>query len=259
MDGYRPETYGDGFADVYDDWYQGVSDLDGTVDTIERLAAGRRVLELGVGTGRLALPLAARGVEVHGIDASAAMIDRLRAKPHGGELQVTVGDMAELPGFEADAYGVAFAAFNTFFNLPSEADQLRCVQRLGNVLAPGGMLVIEAFLPSEEPAVPEGRLEVRGVELDRLLLTATWRDPHTDTVAGQHVEISERGIRLRPWLLRYSTPDDLDELAGRASFELSQRSGGWRGEPFAADLDRHVSFYQLTDDPSGPSSASATP
>ncbi|MDH3754579.1 MAG: class I SAM-dependent methyltransferase [Acidimicrobiia bacterium] len=246
MDSYRADTYGEAFADVYDRWYDGVSDIDGTVATIGRLANGRPVLELGVGTGRLALPLAAEGVPVSGIDASPSMIERLRAKPGGADIHVVVGDMAVLDDIEVSSYAVVFAAFNTFFNLPTEATQAACLARVHDVLVPDGRLAIEAFLPSPEPAAPEGRLEVRGVEIDRVLLTATWRDPHTNIVAGQHLELSADGIRLRPWLLRYSTPDSLDALASRAGFDLESRHAGWRGEPFDPDGGRHVSIYRRT-------------
>src|SRR5262245_41087141 len=117
MDGYEASTYGDGFADVYDDWYGNVSDVDATVAGVASLAAARggdRVLELGVGTGRLALPLAARGLLVTGIDASPAMLDRLLAKPGAARVEAVLGDMAELP--VPGRYTVVFAAFNTFFN-----------------------------------------------------------------------------------------------------------------------------------------------
>ncbi|MEY2570667.1 MAG: hypothetical protein QOE63_1017, partial [Acidimicrobiaceae bacterium] len=96
VDGYTAASYGEGFADVYDDWYADVSDVDATVERIVAIAGGGRVLELGIGSGRLALPLAAQGIDVWGIDASPAMVDRLRAKPGGGALPVAIGDMAAL-------------------------------------------------------------------------------------------------------------------------------------------------------------------
>jgi SAM-dependent methyltransferase len=247
VEGHRPSTYGEAFADVYDSWYDGVSDLEGTLATIEALAGGRPVLELGVGPGRVAIPLAERGVDLTGVDASPAMLDQLRRKPGGDRVAVVEGDMAALAGVAAASHGVVFVTFNTFFNLPDEAAQRRCLTRCAQVLEPGGDLVIEAFIPSDPPATPEGRLDVRSVEVDRVLLTATWRDPHTQTVAGQHVELSESGTRLRPWLLRYATPDQLDALAADAGFSLVSRHHGWRNEPFDPEADRHVSHYRLRD------------
>ncbi len=243
MEGYEPGTYGDAFADVYDDWYGDVSDVEGTVTTVVELAAGRPVLELGVGTGRLALPIAARGLRVHGIDASAAMIERLRAKPGADQLTTDVADMAGFDAPDAGAYGVVLAAYNTLFNLPSASAQVACVERVAAALAPGGYFAIEAFLPSEPPARAEGTLEVRSVEIDRVRLTATWRDPAAQTVAGQHVEISESGIGLRPWFLRYASPEQLDSMASGAGLDLAHRWSDWRGSDLRPDGDRHVSVY----------------
>lgn len=242
--GYTTATYGDAFADVYDEWYGAISDLDGTVDSILELAGGRRVLELGVGTGRIALPLARRGSSITGIDASAAMLAVLRTKPDSEAVEVLEGDMSELPDVPPSAFGVAFATFNTLFNLPSEAAQRRCFERVAQVLEPGGHFVVEAFLPSDPPATPEGRLDVRAVEVDRVHLTATWREPHSQTVRGQHIELSAAGTRLRPWLLRYASPEQLDALAADVGLELSTRHGGWRGEPFDPLGTRHVSIYR---------------
>src|SRR5690606_35670585 len=125
-----PAAYGDAFADVYDDWYADVSDVAGTVEAIARLAGGGPVLELGIGTGRLALPLAAAGVEVHGVDASDAMVERLRAKPGCDAIPVLVGGFAEaLPSVEA-GFAVVFVVFNTFLNLVAPGAQARCVERV---------------------------------------------------------------------------------------------------------------------------------
>jgi len=243
VEGYEPNTYGDTFADVYDEWYHDVSDIEATVDVVAELAAGRPVLELGVGTGRLALPLAARGVEVHGIDASRAMLDRLMAKPGADALTLTLGDMADLEAPTPGYFGVVLVAFNTFFNLTSEAAQQRCLQRVADALAAPGNLAIEAFVPDVAPTRPEGALEVRSVELDRVRLTATWRDPADQTVAGQHIEIDETGVRLRPWYLRYVTPGQLDAMAANVGLELLDRWSGWDRRPFDGGAHRHVSVY----------------
>ena len=118
VEGYGRATYGDAFADVYDDWYAGITDAEQTADVVAALAApGRRVLELAVGTGRLAVPLAARGSTVTGVDASAAMLERLRARDVGATVAVTLGDMVDdLP---AGPFDVALIAYNSLFNLES--------------------------------------------------------------------------------------------------------------------------------------------
>jgi SAM-dependent methyltransferase len=246
VDGYTAASYGEGFADVYDDWYADVSDVDATVERIVAIAGGGRVLELGIGSGRLALPLAAQGIDVWGIDASPAMVDRLRAKPGGGALPVAIGDMAALdlsalPGGGDVTFAVVLAAYNTFLNLLSAAAQLACLTRSAARLAPGGRVVIEAFVPDLEGAT--SAVEARSVELDRVVLTVSRRSPVDDTVDGQHIEISERGIRLRPWRIRCLVPEGLDALAGAAGLRLVERWSSWDTTPFQAGDPVHISVY----------------
>ena len=246
MEGYRAESYGERFADVYDDWYADVSDVAATADVVASLAAGGRVLELGIGTGRLALPIAAHGVEVWGVDASPAMLDRLRAKPGSDAITVLLGDFADLGAVDglAGPFAVALVAYNTFFNLADEGAQRRCLAGVATLLAPGGRLVIEAFVPDDDPAAPAGVVAPLVVDADRVVLQVTQRDAARQTVAGQHVTITEAGIRLRPWHIRYATPAQLDAMATGAGLTLERRWGGWRKEPFADDSDRHVSLYR---------------
>src|SRR5947209_15310536 len=123
---YGPETYGDRWAEIYDEWVGGLRpDADATADRLAELAASGRALELGIGTGRVALPLAQRGVEVHGIDASEAMVAKLREKPGGGEIPVSMGDFAAVKAPDGP-YRLIFVVFNTFFSLLTQEDQVRC-------------------------------------------------------------------------------------------------------------------------------------
>src|SRR3954468_4857255 len=117
MEGYGPATYGDRIADVYDALYEETLDTDRAVETLAELAGDGPVLELAIGTGRLALPLAERGLEVHGVDASEAMVAKLREKPGGDRIPVTMGDFADVP--VEGVYSLVFVAFNTLFGLPS--------------------------------------------------------------------------------------------------------------------------------------------
>src|SRR5262245_86190 len=152
MEGYRPSTYGERFADVYDDWYGDVSDVAATVDRVAALAGSGPVLELGAGSGRLAVPLADRGLDVWALDASPAMLDRLRAKPGGDRVRTVVGDMAEADlGPGAPRFALVLCAFNTLFNLTDGDAQRRCLARTADLLAPGGQLVVEAFVPPPGP------------------------------------------------------------------------------------------------------------
>jgi SAM-dependent methyltransferase len=241
LEGYGVSSYGDGFADVYDDWYADVSDVDATVEAVAALAAGGAVLELGVGSGRLSLPLAATGLEVHGIDASPAMVERLVAKPGAHQVRVTVGDMADLDIDDPPPFAVVFAAFNTFFNLTTVDAQRRCLDRVAALLAPGGKLVIEAFVPDDPQS--SVAVEPRHITADSVVLSVSAVDRDAQTVTGQHVHITEAGIRLRPWVLRYATPDQLDALAADAGLVLLARHEGWRGERFGPDSAVHVSTY----------------
>jgi SAM-dependent methyltransferase len=243
--GFDASTYGERFADVYDDWYADVSDVGATVAAVAALAEGGSVLELGIGTGRLALPLAERGVEVWGVDASPAMLDRLRAKPGARAVRAVVGDFARLDAVAGlpDRVTVVLVAFNTFFNIPEEAGQRRCLAAVARLLGPGGRLVLEAFVPDVDADGPRGDVAPAVVEADRVVLHVSRLDPAAQTVAGQHVTITADGIRLRPWYIRYATPDQLDAMAADAGLVLLERWGDWDGRPFGPGDDRHVSVY----------------
>ena len=154
MQGYDASSYGEGFADVYDDWYQGISDVEVTVVELLDLAGGGPVLELGVGTGRLAVPLAeaglASGLTVVGLDASAAMLARLAWRDPGNLVTTIHGDMRyDLPD---GPFGLVFAAYNTLFNLTDEGAQARCFVDVAERLRPGGRFVVEAFVPDDAVA-----------------------------------------------------------------------------------------------------------
>lgn len=245
MKGYSASSYGDGFADVYDDWYTDVSDIDATVNAVEALADGGTVLELGIGTGRLALPLAERGVAVTGVDASAAMLDALRVKPGAEVLELVEADMAD-PGLAGRSYAVAFAAFNTFFNLTDTAAQESCFAAMRACLQPKGHFAIEGFVPPVD-GMSDGGMSVRDITVDRAVLTISQHDSNSQIITGQHVDISEAGIRMRPWVMHYRTPDQLDAAASAAGFELESRCADWAGTPFDAQCEAHVSIYRRED------------
>jgi SAM-dependent methyltransferase len=244
VEGFDASTYGERFADVYDEWYADVSDVEGTADLVARLAGGGPVLELGIGTGRLALPIAARGVEVHGIDASPAMVERLRAKPGGADLPVTLGDFADVGASTPGGYAVVLVAFNTLFNLATADAQRRCVANVADRLRPGGSFVVEAFVPDPEPSGDGGRVVPSVIDSDRVVLQVTRRDADAQTVSGNTVTITERGIRLRPWLIRYAAPAELDAMATAAGLDLVERWSDWRGSAFDDESSRHVTVYR---------------
>jgi SAM-dependent methyltransferase len=243
MDSYGPETYGEQVADLYDDWYQDHPDTEVAVERLAELAGPGPVLELGVGTGRLAIPLAERGLEVHGIDSSPAMLDRLRAKPGSERIHLSVGDMAEV-GVEG-RYSLVFVAANTLFLLPSQEEQLRCFANVAARLAEGGVFVVDVFVPDPARYRNDQLLDVTRVTVDSVLLTAAQHDPVLQRVDAQQIQLGPgAGVRLIPGVLRYAWPSELDLMARLAALRLRQRWGGWRREPFTTASTIHVSVYE---------------
>ena len=242
MEGYGPATYGDRIADLYD---RMVADLPDPVDCVERLAelAGPGpALELGIGTGRIALPLAARGVPVHGIDLSRAMVRRLRAKPGGDAIPVTLGDFAGVP--VEGHYRLVYVVLNTFFGLLTQDDQVRCFAAVAGRLVPGGAFVVEAFVP--DPARHQGGQSIRVgyLGLDVVRLDLARHDPVAQRVDVQQLLVTAGGVRLQLVVVRYAWPAELDLMARLAGLRLRARWGGWRREPFGAASPGHVSVYE---------------
>lgn len=241
MRGYHDASYGDAFADVYDDWYADISDVDATVRTLVTLAGDGPVLELGVGTGRLAIPLAAAGVDVHGLDSSEAMLAQMAAKPGGDAVHAHLGEM--VGGLPDGPFGLAFVAYNTFFNLLTEAEQRACFAAVTERLREGGVFVIEAFVPGATHD-PAAAVTVKSVTVDRVVLSVSTSDPTAQRAEGQYVDITEAGgVRLRPWSIRWVTPAQLDEMAAAAGLHLLHRWEDFTTAPFDADSPRHVSVF----------------
>jgi SAM-dependent methyltransferase len=243
VEGYDDRTYGRAFADVYDDWYTGISDVSTTVGALtDRLARSTtcRVLELGVGTGRIAVPLAAvQGIEVHGVDSSAEMLDRLAARDPQGRVKATVGDMVEdLP---AGPFGLVLAAYNTLFNLRDGERQAACFRAVAERLADDGVFVVEAFVPDARSG---DDVSLRSMHADRVVLSVSRHDEQRQVAEGQFVELSESGgVRLRPWAIRWSTPEQLDAMAATAQLHLVERVADFTGAPFDHESVTHVSTY----------------
>jgi SAM-dependent methyltransferase len=244
MEGYGPPTWGDNIASEYDSMFGYMFDVEATVEFLLDEAGPGPLLELGVGTGRIALPLAERGVEVHGIDASQAMLDRLRAKPGGAEITTTVADFGEAP--MDGPYGLIFVAFNTFFALTSQDDQVRCFANIASALHEEGCFVIEAFVPDPTRWSKHQRVGVDSVKSDSVTLEVSRHDPVSQRVEGQQVVVSQSGIRLYPVFLRYAWPSELDLMARLAGLRLRERWGSWARDPFTSDSTSHVSVYEPT-------------
>ncbi|MGH9276751.1 MAG: class I SAM-dependent methyltransferase [Acidimicrobiales bacterium] len=200
------------------------------------------VLELGVGTGRLALPLAARGLEVWGIDNSDAMLDRLRAKPGADRIHVVTGDFSDAGTLVKPGFTLAVVAFNTLFELPSQEAQLRCLDGVAGLLVTGGLLVVEALAPDLTRL--EQTVSALSVGPDRAVLQATRHDPVTQVVAGADFSVTDGQVHLSPWSIRYVSVPELDLMARLAGLSRRHRWGGWHREPFTASSSTHVSVYE---------------
>lgn len=249
MDLDRPDAYGRAFADVYDHWYRDVSDAEATARFVAARCGDGPVVELGVGSGRLAGPMAAQGLTVIGLDGSMPMLRRcprpLDRRGGGQPLHLVHGDMRALP-FRGTV-GAALIAFNTLFNLSAVSDQGRLLSELRTLLGPDGPLIIEALDVSPLLSGPRRSIGVRQRDADGLVVSATQLDPGQQLLTGQHVEIDDGGARVRPWRLRWLTPGQVDELAGDGGLVLTERYGSWAGEPVTEAGQTHVSVYRPAD------------
>jgi SAM-dependent methyltransferase len=246
MDDYGSATYGDRIADVYDQWEGVPADSEEAAGFLAGLAGDGPVLELGIGTGRIAVPLAERGLKVYGIDASRRMVERMRAKPGGAAIEVAIGDFADLdlPSSHPRSFSLVLVVFNTFFALLTQDDQIRCLSAVAARLAPGGAFALEAFVPDPARFQHGQRVGAMAVTADQVRLEASEHDPVEQRVRSQHVVLDERGIRMFPVQLRYAWPSELDVMARLAGLRLAERWSGWRREPFTAQSQRHISVYR---------------
>jgi SAM-dependent methyltransferase len=238
-----PEDYfGERVAARFDERYAHQADPDVVgpmVDLLAGLAGGGAALELGIGTGRVALPLAERGVPVHGIDLSEAMIERLRAKPGGDRIGVTVGDFATTK--VERTFTVAYLVANTIMNLTTQDEQVACFQNVADHLEPGGCFVIEVLVPRLRRLPPGERFQPFDVSpthvgIDEYDVARQGLVSHHYWIEGDRVEV------LSP-PFRYVWPSELDLMARLAGMRLRHRWSGWRQEPFTSESHQHVSVW----------------
>ncbi|HJU51903.1 MAG TPA: class I SAM-dependent methyltransferase, partial [Acidimicrobiia bacterium] len=238
---YGHETYGAEWAADYDQIFPDVAP--GMIDRLVKLANGGRVLELAIGTGRIALPLKERGVDIAGIDISPEMVGRLQQKPGGSDIPVVMGDFADV---EIEGkFAMIYLIFNTLFGLADQSEQVRCFQNVASHLNRGGRFVIEAFYPDLGRFDRGQRVQANRVERGKVTLDVSKHDAVNQLVTSQWIELSGEGVQLRPVVVRYSWPSELDLMGRLAGLELEGRWGGWEGEPFTAQSPRHVSVYRV--------------
>ena len=239
MEDFDPfASFGPDVAEHYDDELRG--DEPETVDFLARLAGDGPVLEFAIGTGRVALPLAERGLRVDGIEQSAAMVEQLRAKPGGADLDVRQGDMSavRLPG----PYRLVYLVFNTIHNLLGQDEQVRCFENAARHLTDDGVFVVETGVPRDGPR-KGNYLDVAKIGLDEVRLSAHRYDALTQILDVNHMRLTSTGINMVPISLRLVYPSELDLMGRIAGLHLHHRWGGWRQEPFTIDSRRHISVY----------------
>lgn len=242
MEGFDPKTsFGYAISQRYDDEPRG--DETGTVAFLAQLARGRDALEFAVGTGRVALPLTQAGVRVGGIELSQDMVDRMREKPGGNEVEVVIGDMSRAS--TGRSYGLVYLVFNTIGNLLSQDDQVRCFQNAARHLEPGGVFAVECRVPTAPARHGHQYVDPEHIAADRVVIDAGRYDPVTQVLDLNHIHISADGIFLAPISLRLAYPPEFDLMARIAGLRLAGRWGGWNGEPFTAASWRHISVYEL--------------
>jgi SAM-dependent methyltransferase len=209
---------------------------------LAQLARGGPALEFAIGTGRIALVLAAQGIQVDGIELSAAMIEGLRARPGGDRIGVTVGDMSRVT--TGERYGLVYLVFNTLFNLLTAEDQIRCFENAARHLNADGHFVVETALP--HAWIAPGRADyvhAEAVDLDTVVLDVARYDPVTQLLEENHLRLTTKGITMTPIVCRLITPGEMDLMARIAGLRLVERFANWQRAPFDLHSQAHVSVY----------------
>jgi SAM-dependent methyltransferase len=229
------ERYDESSADMFEP-----AVVDPVVDFLAGLAGHGAALELGIGTGRIALPLARRGVRVHGIDLSAAMVARLRAKPGADRIGVTIGDFATTT--VEGSFSVAYLVFNTIMNLTTQDGQVACFQNVAAHLEPGGCFVIEVGVPALQ-RLPPGET-VRPFDVTPTHLGFDEYDVASQGLISHHYSVIDGNLDVASMPFRYVWPSELDLMARMAGMTLRERWSGWSREPFTSDSTKHVSVWE---------------
>jgi SAM-dependent methyltransferase len=247
-DEYTGSTYGDRIADVFDARYveSFAEDTAQAVAFLKELARDRPLLELGVGTGRVAIPLSEGGSEVHGIDASEAMLGKMRAKPGGDRIQTTIGSFADfsLP----TKFGVIYVVFNTFFGLLTQKEQVSCFEAVARHLQDDGVFVMQAFVPDVTRFdVHNQRVSVESVGVDEVTLETSSHDPFAQRTDSAYVVIRDGQVQTYPVRIRYAYPSELDLMARLAGLTLRDRWADWDRQAYPSRSWTHVSVWQRAD------------
>ena len=238
-DGYFDERVAERYDESTADLFSPEA-VDPVVDFLSELAGGGRALELGIGTGRIALPLAQRGVEVHGIELSRAMAAKLREKQGGEEISVTIGDFSST---RVDGtFSLAYVVFNTIVNLTTQAGQVACFRNVAAHLEPGGCFVVEVLVPDLRRLPPGETMRVFDASEGHWGIDEY--DVASQGLVSHHFSLVAGAIERVSMPFRYVWPAELDLMAELAGMRLRERWSGWRREPFASESRKHVSVWE---------------
>jgi SAM-dependent methyltransferase len=239
------DYFGERVAERYDETSAEMFEaarVEPVVDFLVELATDGSALELGIGTGRIALPLAQRGIRVHGIDLSEAMVAKLQAKPGAEQIGVTIGDFA---GTTVEGrFAVAYLVFNTIMNLTTQQEQVACFQNVAEHLKPGGCFVVEVGVPDLQ-RLPAGET-VRPFTVSATRLGFDEYDIAAQGLISHHYWIDDGRLETVSMPFRYVWPAELDLMAQLAGMSLRERWSDWKREPFTSESRQHVSVWEKT-------------
>ena len=241
MKGYKPEDSFDSFTAAN---YVGLrrGDEEAAVQFLKEHAHDGPVLEMAIGTGRIALPLAASGVSVDGNDISPHMIERLRSQPGGEDIHIVIGSFVDT--LMPRKYSLVYVLFNTLFNVLSQEEQIKCFENAAAHLADDGVFVVEAFTPAFLHRLHDNQyVQTEAIEVNQVRLDVLRHDAVTQTIEENHVTLSEDGVRFNPVVQRYAWPAELDLMARIAGLHLKERFGSWTKEEFSSSSDNCISVY----------------
>jgi SAM-dependent methyltransferase len=245
MRGYESRTYGDRNAEVFDRMIDavGIPPPDDAVNVLAELARAGRALELGAGTGRIAIPLAAQGVPVAAVEISEAMASRLAAKPGGDAVEMTIGDFADVP--VDGPFALIYAVGHTFFSLLTQGSQIECFRNVARKLERDGTFVIEAWVPDPRQLAAGHFTSPIATATDFIVLASKYYDTMNQLLIGHHIEIRDDAVRLYPEVVRYAWPNELDLMAQLAGMRVRERWSDWNRGVFTGRSSLHVTLYEL--------------
>ncbi len=244
---YSQNQYGEVFADIYDDWYHDLDNITDVVEFVLQFAESGAVLELGVGTGRLAIPIARAGVKhgvrVVGIDSSVAMLNVLRAKPDGLLVDAHLGHMvSDMP---SGPFGVVLIAYNTLFNLLTEHEQRECLHRAAQTISPSGHVIVDCFVPNE--LLPDQLIDATHKSTSTGQILSRWQvDREAQVISGVFTQVSSNASDIsRPYSVRYATVAQVDAMAQDAGLVVEQRWSSYAHEVFTDSSVRQITVYGI--------------